>query len=265
MDSLLLLEKTDPWQWPEDARDIVLRGLLDADARHRRIAAELAAHAMDDSIAMQLLELACKDADDEVRAAATLAFGPALEEGDICGWDDEFDEPPIGRASFNEVRSVLERIYRDAESPKLVRRRALEASVRAPAPWQRGATRAAWRSHDEEWRTTAVFCMGYLGEFDEELLDALEHRDHRPGAVVSAGLCGAEAAGDHILSLARSCSDREIRLAAVEALGNLHPPGAHDLLVALSVSEDETLSLAAAEALALRGEGLDDDLDDDLD
>jgi hypothetical protein len=261
MDPLRLLEETDRWQWPEGARDTVLRGLNDADPNRRRLAAGLASGAMDDMVAMRLLELVCKDPDEDVRASAAVAFGPALEECDTCDWDDALDEPPIGRACFAEIRRVLERIYRDAESPKLVRRRALESAVRAPETWQRGATRAAWLCVDDEWRTTAVFCMGYLGDFDAELIDALETRDFLHDAIISAGLCGAEATGDHIMSLARSSRDREVRIAAVEALGNLHPPFSHELLVELSMSDDDGLAAAAAEALAFRGEGLRADFD----
>jgi HEAT repeat protein len=261
MDPLLLLDKTDRWQWPDGARDIVLAGLGDAEASRRRLAAELASTTMDDTLAMHLLALACNDPDEDVRTAATGAFGPALEECELGDWEDAFDEPPIGRSCFAEIQRVLERIYRDAESPKAARRRALETAVRAPEPWQRGAARAAWRSDDEEWRATAVRCMGHLGGFDDELVEALEVRTFLLDAVTAIGLCGCEIAGEQILSLARSCWARDIRLAAVEALGNLHPPGSHELLVELSVSEDEPLCALASEALAVRGEGLRADFD----
>ena len=240
-------------------------GLDDDDVERRALAAELAARVMDDELAMRLLDVLFRDPDEVVRANAAIAFGPALEECDTSEWDDAFDEPPLGRACFSEVRRVLERTYRDAEAPKLVRRRALEAAVRAPEAWQRGATRAAWLSQDDEWRTTAVFCMGYLGDFDAELLQALEQPEHEHAAVIAAGLYGAEAAGTRVLELARACDDRELRVAAVEALGNLHPPGAHELLLDLSVGNDEALSALASEALAFRGEGYTADFDEDDD
>lgn len=265
MDPLRLLEETDRWQWPEDARETVLAGLHDADLERRRLAVSLAFNVMDDLVAMRLLDLLCKDPDETVRARAAVSFGPALEECDTADWEDAFDEPPLGRVCFAEIRRVLERTYRDAETPKLVRRRALEAAVRAPEPWQRGATRAAWLSDDEEWQITAVFCMGYLGDFDTEILQALDLPEHRESAIISAGLCGAEPAGPHILAIARSRADRRLQLAAVEALGNLHPAGAHEVLLDLSVGDDEELSAIAAEALAFRGEGFQTEFDDDDD
>lgn len=265
MDSLRLLETMDPWQWPETARDTVLAGLDDARADRRLLAAELSSGIVDDAVAMRLLKLLCEDPDERVRAAAAIAFGPALEECDTSDWEDDFDLPPIGKACFGEIRRTLERTYRDAEAPKLVRRRALEAAVRAPEPWQRGASRAAWRSSDDEWRTTAVFCMGYLGDFDVELMEAIETPEFLAGAVVSAGLCGAEPAGARVLALARSCTERDLRLSAIEALGSLHPPDAQELLLELSVSDDEEVAAVASEALALRGESPFGDLDDEDD
>ncbi len=56
---------------------------------------------------------------------------------------------------FREIERRLESIYRDAAEPKELRRRVLEAAVRSPRDWQRGAIGSAWASGDPEWRITA--------------------------------------------------------------------------------------------------------------
>jgi hypothetical protein len=54
----------------------------------------------------------------------------------------------------------------DASVPTDVRRRILEASVRAPQDWHRDAIRAAYASDDDVWRLTAVFCMRSVRGFE---------------------------------------------------------------------------------------------------
>jgi hypothetical protein len=49
-----------------------------------------------------------------------------------------------------------------------VRRRVLEASVRAPQDWHQEAIREAYSSGDESWRLTAVFCMRFVRGFKDQ-------------------------------------------------------------------------------------------------
>ena len=161
---------------------------------------------------------------------------------------------------------------------KLLRRRALEAAVRAPRDWQEDAVRAAYQSEDEDWQVTAVFCMGLLPNFDDQILEALAtDRDVvRLEAVRAAGEQEVTAAARTILHLAEDEStDRDLRLAAIDALGTLRPDGSDDLLDALVDGEDDEIAEAAEAALEERiaFAGLDDletdeedldDLDDEI-
>ncbi|MFP3938742.1 MAG: HEAT repeat domain-containing protein [Thermoanaerobaculia bacterium] len=216
-----------------------------------------------DALARELLRFARDDGrDPEERGRALIALGPALEEA-------SFEEEPDGSlssdvpdwwaaslsdAAYRHVHDELRKIYHDAALPKLVRRRALEAAVRAPRDWQREATAAAWRSGDPEWRLTAVFAMAFLGGFRDEIVEAFGSDDPlvRRQAIRATGLSD-EAAGalrKAILALAADLgAEREDRLAAIWALGEGQPRGARDLLEDLTEDRDPEIAEAAEDAL----------------
>lgn len=257
-----------PWEWPGDAKERLLEALApDSDSEQRLLAAELAFHVADDEVAEALLARAL-DAreDDEVRAAAVIGLGPALEECDIEGFDDVGD-PPLSRATFDRVGSALERLYRDAAVPALVRRRALEAAVRAPRDWHTSAVRAAWASGDASWRATAVFCMGYVPGFSDQVKEALASNEPELVlAVVQAAANGSADIGQAAEpTLLRMAGDRhtelEVRLDAIAALANVDSRESLELLETLASSPDEDVADTASEALAIRGEGMHEDLD----
>ena len=103
--------------------------------------------------------------------------------------EDELAEPPTTEPMFQRIQATLQEIHADHSVPKEVRRRVLEASVRAPRDWHQDAIREAYSSSDEEWKLTAVFCMGWIRGFDEQILEMLESRnpDIRYEAVRAAG------------------------------------------------------------------------------
>jgi hypothetical protein len=61
--------------------------------------------------------------------------------------------------------------------PKEVRRRTLEASVRAPESWHQNAITAAYSSGDKDWILTDVFSMRWVRGFDYQILEALKSAD----------------------------------------------------------------------------------------
>jgi hypothetical protein len=228
---------------------------------------------MDDDMARALLALVRGDPAEEAAGAAAIALGPALEECSV-----EYDEGLaealpglegeviISREVYTDVRQTLEAVYRDAGRPVEVRLRALEAAVRAPQPWQVDATRAASLSDDLSWQQTAVFCMGYLGGFDEAILKALKSDRLQlvREAILAAGNQSLEEAGEGILELAGDeAAEHELRLAAVAALETLDPPGSQELLETLTGGDDEELAQAAANTLEERLVFSDLDEDDD--
>ncbi len=97
---------------------------------------------------------------------------------------------PISEWTFREVRETLRKLYRDTSAPKEVRRRILEASVRAPQEWHRDAIRAADASGDEDWTLTAVFAMRLVPGFEREILVVMESEnpDVHYEAVCAAGV-----------------------------------------------------------------------------
>ena len=238
------------WEWPEGSRALIREGMHSDVAEERLLAVQLAGRDLDQVVCVELLTLLRDDPDDEVRAEAAVAFGPALEE---CSTEATYfgldDESPLSAAQFVAVRRALESIYRSAEAGHRVRRMALEAAARAPEPWVAGATRAAFRAGEPAWRATAVFCMGYLDEFDDEILEALDDRDLavRREAVKAAGRAGVLQAGPEIMSMAASPTiERSLRLAAIESLAFLDNPAAGDLLQMLSGLSDREIAEQAA-------------------
>ena len=274
MDLNLLLE-TPPWDWPKGARNTFLSVLKNrlAPPSDRLIAAELAGDftAINDDLAHALMAVLRDSSEpEELRARAAIAFGAALDvantefEEELQGFDDE-EMVPLSVETFLEIRELLQGLYADANIPKLVRRRILEAAVRAPQPWQQNAIREAYASGDREWVLTAVFAMRFVEGFESEILEALNNSDpeiHRE-AVLAAGEEELDAAWPHVSKLAKDDrTEKGLRIAAIGAIGSIRPEEARDILFELSESEDEDIAEAADEALSMM---LPDDYEDDED
>ena len=201
---------------------------------------------------------------EELRAKAAISLGPVLEHADTDGFEYP-DDVPITEQTFHRARESLRKLYADAGIPGEVRRRILEAAVRAPQDWQRGAIGAAYASDDEDWRLTAVFCMGFVRGFEEQILEALESKNAaiHYEAVRAAGNWEVDAAWPHISALVTAEeTDRPLLLAAVEAVGSIRPREAAEILDALIDAEDEDIAEAVYEALTM-AEGLADEDDED--
>jgi len=124
-----------------DAGKIFRKILIDrrAKASDRLIAAELAGNftVINDELAGALLAIVRDASEPEgLRARAAISFGPALEQADLGEFEDP-DEVPITEGMFHNIQDSLQKIYLDHSTPKEVRRRILEASVRAPRPGTR--------------------------------------------------------------------------------------------------------------------------------
>lgn len=259
---LTKLQEIPPWEWPDDADQMLLKILKTGpvDAPDRQLAVELASDqsVMNDALAKALLSVAGNDQEkDEVRGMAAISLGPVLEHADVMGFEDE-DDVVISEKVFNELQQGLQKLYMRAELPKKVRRRILEGSVRAPLSWHREAVHAACDSGDDEWRLTAVFCMQYVAGFETQILEALQDPDEliHYHAVVAAGNWELEEAWDPIVKLVQSGdTEKNLRIAAIEAVATINPEAAPDILGPLLESEDEDIVDATHEALIL-AEGL---------
>ena len=196
-------------------------------------------------------------APENLRGQAAISLGPALEYADIDGFEEP-DVVPITEQTFRKIQETLRKLYAVAGIPKNVRRRILEAAVRAPQDWHQNAIRAAYLSDDEDWKLTAVFCMRYIRGFDDWILESLgsKNADIHYQAVCAAGNWEVDAAWPHIAGLVTSAdTEKSLLLAAIEATASIHPRKAPEILYDLTNSEDEDIAAAVHEALAMTGNG----------
>jgi hypothetical protein len=267
---LTTLKDTPPWEWPENAGEIFLEFLRDdrADKSDRLLAAELAGDftVINDELADALLSiLRNSDESEKLRGRAAISLGPALEYADTDGFDDP-DYVPISEQTFRRIQETLQKLYTDARIPKEVRRRVLEASVRAPQDWHQDAIRDAYSSGDEDWELTAVFCMQFVRGFDDQILESLDSNnpDIHYEAVCAAGAWEVDGAWSHIVALVTSEeTEKSVLLAAIDAVAGIRPQEAGAILVDLTDSDDEDVVEAAYEAMAMAEEPRDDENDDE--
>lgn len=269
---LKLLKDIPPWDWPADAGATLLEILRDERSTRadRLLAAELGGDftVINEELADALLSVVrSSDEREELRAQAAISLGPVLEYADTEGFDDGSDDVPISERMFGTIQESLREVFTDGATPKEVRRRILEASVRAPQDWHHDAVRAAYASGDELWKLTAVFCMRFVRGFDEEILEALdsESPEIMQEAVSAAGEGGVEAAWPHIVALITTeGTPKDLLLPAIEAVAAIRPRERAEILGPLTLSDDEDIVEAAEEALALAGGALvEDDEDED--
>jgi hypothetical protein len=236
------------------------------------LAAELAGDftVIDDGLADALVSVLKRaDKSEKIRGQAATSLGPVLEQADTEGFEAA-DDRPIAEPTFHRIQESLRQLYLDASVPRDVRRRILEASVRAPQGWHQDAVSTAFSSDDEAWRLTAVFCMRFVRGFDAQILEALDSKspDIHYEAVLAAGNWAVDAAWPHVAALVASGStDKSLLLAAIEAVASIRPHEATEILEDLADSDDEDIVAAVDEAMAM-ADGLsdeDEDEDEDLD
>jgi hypothetical protein len=252
------LAEIPSWEWPDGTKKLLLGVLRDseADEDDRELAAHLAGDCvvMNDELASELLKVVGDDAaPDELRGTAAISFGAAFETAFIDEYDDS-EAVPISEDMFHKLQKALRELYADAGVPKLVRRRILEASVRAPEDWHTDAVRAAYVRGDEDWKLTAVFCMRFIRGFEEQIEEALtsDHADTYYQAICAAGCWEVDAAWRHIETIITSKTvEKPLLLAAIEAAAAIRKEDAAELFVGLMNSSDEDIVDAVQEAIGL--------------
>lgn len=268
---LMILKDAPPWEWPEGTGKMLLDVLRDdrTSESDLLLATELAGDftVIDDELVDALLSiLRSGDKPEAIRAQAAIALGPVLDYADAEGFGGAGDVP-ISERTFEGIRELLRRLFMDASVPKDVRRRTLEASVRAAQDWHRDAIRAAYTSDDRTWKLTAVFCMSFVRGFEEQILEALNDDDPEIHyeAVRAAGTWEIDAAWPHVAALVFSPdTDKPLLLAAIESLAAIRPGEAALLLDDLADSDDEDIAAAVEEAMSIATGLADDDEEDEL-
>ena len=202
-----------------------------------------------------------------MRAIAAISFGPALEQADIEEFDDP-DDVPISESVFHKIQKSLKSLYMDADVPEYVRRRILEASVRAPASWHQNAVRSAYCSNDKDWKLTAVFSMRWITGFDDQILESLKNNNENIHyeAVCAAGNSEVDAAWSHVAGLVKAKgTEKLLLLAAIDAVASIRPDEARTVLEGLTSLEDEDIVEATYEAMAMAEVLSNHEIDDDDD
>jgi uncharacterized protein (UPF0147 family) len=269
---LKALKDTPPWDWPEGTAEELVRVLRDERVAEpdRVLATEMAGNftVVNDELVEALLAiLRNSEESQEMRARAAISLGPILAYADAEGFEDP-DHVPISEPHFQQIQESLRELYMDAQIPKEVRRRILEASVRAPQDWHKNAVRAAYSIGDDAWELTAVFCMRFLGGFDAQIVEELDNRnpDIQLEAVLAAGNWGVEASWPHIAALIHTDqTPKPLLLAAIEAVPGVCPQEARKVLSGLIEPDDEEIIEAVEEALAMAEKPSGDDEDDEDD
>ncbi len=264
---LKTLKDTPPWDWPEDAGKMILEILRDdlAEESDRLLAAELAGDftVINEALADTLLSIVHSvDEPEELRCEAAISLGTALEYADMYEFEDA-DDAPIPEELFRRIHASLHKLYMDEDVPKEVRRRILEASVHAPQDWHKETVSAAYSTDDKAWKLTAVFCMRFVCGFEKQILETLDSKnpDMHYQVVCAAGNWELDAAWPHIAALITADeTDKPLLLAAIDALGNIRPQEASEILDNLIDSHDEDITEAVYDALAM-AEGLSEDED----
>jgi hypothetical protein len=253
----------DPSEWPDSAGEVLLETLTNkqSDPDDRLAAARLAGElvVMNEELAAILLEIVSSgDEPEHLRMEAAIGLGPVLEQGDLELIDgEEFDDPesvPISLETFVELREALHKLYLNESNPKGVRRKILEAAVRAPQEWQVGAIKTAYASGNKGWMITAVFGMGFVPGFEAQIVKSLQNTDPdiHYEAVRAAGRREVDAAWPHVVRLVKSPAiPKPLRLAAIEAVGSIRPKEAGVILVDLTDSPDQEIAEAANEAMMM--------------
>jgi len=251
---------TPPWEWPRDAAKTIRNTLIDrrANESDRLIAAELAGDlvVMNDVLADALMAIIGNAAEpEELRARAAISFGPALEHA----YTNEFDVPDdirITEPTFRNIQNLLQELYLDNSGPKEVRRKILEASVRAPEDWHKNAISAAYLSGADDWILTAVFSMRWIRGFDKQILAALKSANSEilHEAVQAAGKWELDAAWSRIFALLKDAgTPKPVLLAAIDAAANIRPKEAWATLGDFTDSAGEDVAEAAHEAIEMAG------------
>jgi len=160
---LKALNNAPSWDWPADTAKTLVSVLRHKQAAEpdRGLATEMAGDftvVNEELVEALLAVLRCGDESEGLRGRAAISLGPILEYAETEGFEDAGDVP-ISEQTFRRIQESLRELYTDARIPRKVRRRILEASVRAP------------QAGDDTWKLTAVFYMRFVRGFDgvEEL------------------------------------------------------------------------------------------------
>jgi HEAT repeat protein len=223
---------------------IFLVALGDDDSEVRATAIEGLWENEDQALIGPLVHLLRADEASGVRAAAAMALARFVLLGEL----EKIDRAP----SMLAEEALLETL-RSAEEDLEVRRRAVEAIAYSGEAGVRQIIEAAYYDEDEKMQSSALFAMGRSADpyWRKLLVQELDNPNPelRFEAARACGELENELAVSRLVQMSMSDPDREVQQAAVSALGRIGDREAREALETFYESEDEVLSVAAAEAL----------------
>jgi hypothetical protein len=157
-------------------------------------------------------------------------------------------EPPVSKECFRDLADGLREIYNRPETPKLVRRKVLEAAVRGEDDWTREAIEEAWDKNDVEWKMTAAFGAHYVTDCNHILEEALRMDEEKilvEALRSAASNTDIPGCFDRFVSLARDRNTPvEVRQTAIAQLRKFPSDRVEDVLLPIINEPGETGELA---------------------
>ena len=248
---------------PEERRNLALQALItasetelslhlgrflrvvleDESSRNRALAVAGLWEETDEALIGPLMDMLYNDTSEDVRAAAAEALGGYVLAGEL----DEIDP-----AQAMRVEEALLSILHSHGEPLDVQCRALESIAYSSETGVRQLIEDGYYSPYEEMRVAALNAMARSA--DIRWRDAAQAELASPDApmrVAAARACGELEHRDALPDIFELLSDeeKEVRLAALFALGRIGGKDAVEVLTAAATSEDEDEAAAAEEAL----------------
>jgi len=217
--------------------------LGDESSRVRALAVAGLWEVTEESLIGPLVDLLYNDASEEVRAAAAGALGAYVLAGEL----DEIDP-----AQAMRVEEALLSVLHSENELLTVQCRALESIAYSGETGVRQLIDDAYYSQYEEMRVSALNAMARSA--DIRWRDAAQAELISPDTAMRAAAaraCGELEHKEALPDLFEILSDeeKEVRLAALFALGRIGGKDAVEILTAAATSEDEEEAAAAEEAL----------------
>lgn len=207
-----------------------------------------------------LINLTENDPSDEVGQVAISGLGRYIYEGEMADYDFDFGpydevlrEDELPQTDFQRVYDYLLAVIRDESRPLDIRRRAIEAISFSHEPEILDIIAQAYHHADNKMKVSAVFAMGRNGNirFEDHILEALYSPvpDIEYEAVRAAGAFPLDRANRQLMRIAEGDEDKDLRLNAIWALGEIGHEMAFPLLDDLQFDPDKDVRAAAEAAL----------------
>jgi len=224
-----------------------------------------------------LITCAREDPSQEARSAAISTLGRYIYEGDMADYDSaeggsELWEDELPREDFERVKTFLLQVASDPQAHLDSQRFALEALGFLVDEQVNALIERAYQHPDVKMRMSAIFAMGRQGtmRWKDIILRELdsEFPELQFEAVRAAGEAFLEEATPRLIELTSPTVNKDLRLAAIFALGKTGGEDVQILLGDLLDDPDEDVRDVAEAALEewFIYHGMEDweDLDDDL-